>query len=371
MEGVRANLVASGSPPSGSNPPNEPASTSPSTVTSPTRRGQRNNTSSGSRPTGGSTGSNSPTGSDSASNQSPPNGAAPPDGQPPDGLAPPLLGNIVAAPGWNQLPEPIDRSDSIVVSAEEIDQTANMFDRICEMYHSRVTRIPNQTPKSGNPVVMIFGGTNSEEKEFPHMAALGYGDPNARRWLCGGSLISENFVLTAAHCISTSTLGNVRYVKFGSLSEVQNSPSTQLRNVVRTTTYPHYDPVTHYNDIALIQLDKPVDINSYVIPICLFSSNNYEDRNVIATGWGKTESGSSSLTLQKVGLELFTQAECQEVYKVVSEEQLPLGIQQSIQLCAGSHSESKDTCQCGQVNVPGVYTRVAPYLPWIQQYIFK
>lgn len=72
----------------------------------------------------------------------------------------------------------------------------------------------------------------------------------------------------------------------------------------------------------------------------LRSVNHYD-----FVGWGKTEFGSASVHLKKVALELFSQTECQNAYSPVSKQQLPLGIQESIQLCAGSHSQSKDTCQ--------------------------
>lgn len=47
---------------------------------------------------------------------------------------------------------------------------------------------------------LIIGGTKAEPKEFPHMAAIGYDTENGIDWQCGGTLISERFVLTAAHC---------------------------------------------------------------------------------------------------------------------------------------------------------------------------
>lgn len=51
---------------------------------------------------------------------------------------------------------------------------------------------------------LIVGGTKAEPKEFPHMAAIGYNSGSTIRWDCGGTLISELFVLTAAHCTSSA-----------------------------------------------------------------------------------------------------------------------------------------------------------------------
>lgn len=51
---------------------------------------------------------------------------------------------------------------------------------------------------------LIVGGTKAEPKEFPHMAAVGYDDDGSIQWSCGGSLISDRIVLTAAHCLYSS-----------------------------------------------------------------------------------------------------------------------------------------------------------------------
>lgn len=54
--------------------------------------------------------------------------------------------------------------------------------------------------------VSVVGGEDATAREFPHMAALGYGDQNNIQWNCGGTLISEQHVVTAAHCVFSKDL---------------------------------------------------------------------------------------------------------------------------------------------------------------------
>jgi len=146
-------------------------------------------------------------------------------------------------------------------------------------------------------------------------------------------------------------------------------------------------------------LERNVEFNIYVRPACLPEELSNFDL-VIATGWGRVEwGGLTSNELQKVTLQTFTYEECNQTYRYDINRRLTNGIDDNTQLCCGSKSEAKDTCQgdsggpiqivhktihcsyiivgvtsfgkyCGAINIPGVYTRVSTYKPWIESIIW-
>ncbi|XP_044765057.1 serine protease snake-like [Coccinella septempunctata] len=244
----------------------------------------------------------------------------------------------------------------------------------------------------------IIKGTPAIEKEFPHMAALGYGAENNIQWLCGGSLISEMFVVTAAHCLKSVEMGPVSWVRLGEIDLAsKESETVQMYSVVERIPHPEYSPASKYNDIALLRLNKPVTFSEAVLPICLSTSESDVGEKLIATGWGKTEvNGPRSNTLLRVDLEYFSNSVCNEAYADVSKKDLPEGVSKNKQICAGSRTDRRDTCQgdsggplqintdklylvgitsigkmCGLPKTPAIYTRVLYYVPWIEQTVWK
>ncbi|XP_025835380.1 serine protease Hayan isoform X2 [Agrilus planipennis] len=247
----------------------------------------------------------------------------------------------------------------------------------------------------------VIGGVKTIEKEFPHMAALGFGSINDVQWLCGGSLISPNFILTAAHCTFTQELGQVKFARMGLLNLKIITNNLQDFVITQVFTHPDYRPPVQYNDIALLKLNKNADFTEYVKPACLYTSREEPKLKPYATGWGKTQfNGETSDALQKVDLNYFSYEQCRSAFASVSKRKLPNGIVDETQVCAGGINESKDTCQgdsggplqskiefglnkpyyiigvtsfgkaCGIPNTPAVYTRVSYYVPWIEQIVW-
>nr|XP_018916831.1 PREDICTED: serine protease snake-like [Bemisia tabaci] len=235
------------------------------------------------------------------------------------------------------------------------------------------------------------------------MVALAYKNRGRLGYYCGGTLISENFVLTAAHCIGTS-LGDPVQVRLGELilnNEDDGASPVDVR-VERTIVHPDYRDDRKYNDIALIRLERKVTFSASIRPSCLHQGGELH-RLPEATGWGYTEfGGKRSDALQKVKLDVINNTQCDQLYDAERREPnraLERGIIETM-LCAGKLDGGADTCQgdsggpfglpsrdnvcqhvivgvtsfgkfCGQENSPGVYTRVSSYLPWIENIVWS
>ena len=162
----------------------------------------------------------------------------------------------------------------------------------------------------------IVGGFEAEPNQWPWEVALFI--DNA--WFCGGSLISENYVLTAAHCVDGASYFDV-------LAGAHNVRESSEPHRVEITSYngwthPHWNPNDLSADIGLIELPSPVDFNDYIKPVCLPAAGDTADEGDLITcvGWGKPSdsAGGISPVLRMVeDRPIISNSECNEGYGIV------------------------------------------------------
>ncbi|KAK9737521.1 Regulatory CLIP domain of proteinase [Popillia japonica] len=315
----------------------------------------------------------------------------------------------------------------IVCCENVVSRTQSIAAKKCLLYTkpnliTTESRIPED-------VLTAVGGEDAEPLEFPHMAILGYGDPNDTKWLC-----CENFVLTAAHCIYTR-YGNVAIIKLGVHQISETNMFVQTFRVKNTYQHPQYNSLLSYHDIALLELDQFADILFGVRPACLHTSKQLPSNSFTGTGWGATELyGDNSDILQKVNLSYVPTNKCARFYNRRNKlpnglnddwqicadgggasggllnfteitatsyrkrNKLPNGLNDDWQICADGGGARADTCQGdsgGPIQlprdenvtdlytiigitsfgikcaiVPAVYTRISYYVPWIESIVW-
>ena len=138
----------------------------------------------------------------------------------------------------------------------------------------------------------IVGGTCTSQKEWPWQTALYMRIRDGRKvFLCGGSLIAPNWVLSAAHCFGAETSNRAEdwtvADNVDKLSFVGLPKDATASAVKRIIVHEGYDPATHANDIALLELASPLaakSIEMQLTPDPALEAN----REVTVTGWGNT-----------------------------------------------------------------------------------
>lgn len=162
------------------------------------------------------------------------------------------------------------------------------------------------------------------------MALLGYKDPfeDAISWKCGGSLISERYVISAAHCflrsaeLTTIRLGehNIKTPNDCEYEDDEENCADPVQDipVEKMIRHEDYNRLKFANDISLIRLARPANIRANnVKTICLpttteAANEKNSNKKFIIAGWGNTEFGKGSDELLQASVPLVINSKCQE-----------------------------------------------------------
>uniref|UniRef100_A0A8C6U3R7 chymotrypsin n=1 Tax=Neogobius melanostomus TaxID=47308 RepID=A0A8C6U3R7_9GOBI len=241
----------------------------------------------------------------------------------------------------------------------------------------------------GNPAISpvitgysrIVNGEEAQPHSWPWQVSL---QDYTGFHFCGGSLINENWVVTAAHC----NLRTSHNVILGEHDRSSNSESIQTMKIAKVFKHPSYNGYTINNDITLIKLASPAQLNMRVSPVCLAETgDNFPGgMRCVTSGWGLTRYNGkrNNYDIQQAALPLLENSQCKQYWgsKITD-----------IMICAGASGASScmgdsggplvcekagawtlvgivswGSGQCS-TSMPGVYARVTKLRAWADQII--
>ncbi|KAK9872393.1 hypothetical protein WA026_017851 [Henosepilachna vigintioctopunctata] len=247
----------------------------------------------------------------------------------------------------------------------------------------------DETRKVFNISRKIIGGYDCSTEKYPFVVSIR--TASHLEHFCGGSLISNVWVLTAAHCLTSDNPGV--YSVIAGTSEFK-SDGIQRQTVKSLFVYPKYNPNVKGHDIALIRLGSPFDLSTNLVATIDLPSSELDGdvkdycQEPMVIGWGHRQSWNPkdkpleyvfNPILQCISIPILSAQECFDLVKSRPPENM---------VCVYFQNGSKDSCQgdsggplfcngtlyglvsfgygCAMVNKPGFYTRVDKYLSFIR-----
>nr|XP_023025008.1 serine protease easter-like [Leptinotarsa decemlineata] len=265
------------------------------------------------------------------------------------------------------------------------------------MKHENWKEIPSLDQCGDNlePSGRIIGGEDSGKNQFPWMARLGYEKKNGYSFDCGGAVVNDLYVVTAAHCLDGKQ-ESMKVIRVG--ANLPSLPATctpetctdvEDIEVDKITLHSEFNRTSLRNDIALVRLArKPTTsaVHSICLPRDQLLTQNFSKENLTVAGWGIVDSSAevASSSLKHVQLPMRDRSLCEKEYAPITldETQFCVGVESGKDSCGGDSGGplmyfDKDNHQkcyligvvsfgkpiCGES--PSVYTNVPAFLEWI------
>ena len=225
-----------------------------------------------------------------------------------------------------------------------------------------------------------MGGEEVSIEDYPYQVSLQI----SRRHICGGSILNENYILTAGHCVRIM-LYPTSVVRAGLNCSSHEGSVHKIVWVKEHEKYAFAGSGAPLNDIAIAKVDPPFKFGAAISPIPLYNSEVEieEGQMSVTTGYGLTsEGGELSDSLMAVQVPIVNRKRCSEIYQHLGFNEIGEGY-----ICVGTDEGGKSACKgdsggpvvvkgqlagivsygfgCNTPKVPGVYTNVAHYTKWI------
>ncbi|OXU23529.1 hypothetical protein TSAR_003330 [Trichomalopsis sarcophagae] len=244
----------------------------------------------------------------------------------------------------------------------------------------------------------IVGGQDAIPREFPWLVSI----TRKGAHFCGGTILNSKFVLTAAHCFCSRNgmmpVSQLRVTLGEHDLQAAESPVSVTVAVRSMIVHPVYECGKWNSDIALLEMSEPIEWSESVMPACLPPETGrsgysaFSGKSAVTAGWGWLGEDkaiySKANVLQKVAVNVIEDQVCSEWYASQGKAfRVKYG-----QMCAGHETGGRDSCAadsggplmfaggnqktmvigivstgigCAKFRLPGIYTRVSEFVPWI------
>ncbi|XP_052749486.1 limulus clotting factor C-like isoform X2 [Galleria mellonella] len=236
---------------------------------------------------------------------------------------------LVRGPDIGTVPYPM----SIIINSVEYCENPNpgFVDRFIEGYKgSAIAALSVPSSSCGRRKVqhteLIVNGRPTKPGDWPWHGAIYRLEKSNVKYICGGTLISKSFVITAAHCSTINggpVLPEIMSVIFGKYNLIGGDIAIQEREIYQNIVHEDYNPKRLDNDIALLKMKTEVKFDDYVQPACLWHLNAYKKvpkgtikgTSIImfyfqVVGWGFNHNDTLATTLHQVVLPKILDSVC-------------------------------------------------------------
>ncbi|ENN79279.1 hypothetical protein YQE_04256, partial [Dendroctonus ponderosae] len=245
------------------------------------------------------------------------------------------------------------------------------------------------TPLKVSDGLQIIGGFNALRNQFPYQVSV------QRLWIltyshvCGGSIISSNWVLTASHCTTSGTYRVVAGIVLQTDENVFGQQTLAVSEIINHPLYPETDAVAP-NDISLLRLSRSLIYVENVQPIPIPHRGYVAEGDAVLTGWGLTRPSALTIPnhLQFAYLPIVPGEECDNILNDLLGDRNPFDVE--LNVCSGIRNGGESACSgdsggplvnngllvgvvswvlvpCGGHNAPTVYGKTSAFTDWIVQ----